>query len=652
MKETMIAALLLCCLTSAVFAEVKLPALFSDHAVIARRADARVFGYAGPGEKVTVAMAGKSASAAADKNGFWCVTLDLSKANAGPYELKVNNKVVKDVLTGEVWLASGQSNMQFQLHAVKDRFPDEMANSADNELRFFQVNTAKRDTPQKDLDGKWVIAAKNTTGSFSAVAYFFAKKLRSELKVPVGVLSAAVGGSPIEAWFSPEAVAGNPLLQRNMKQVQQWIREYPPKYTIAQAEWEKKVNRQDKPHDKVPAEKWEKRQLTYAVYNGRGAGWLRRNVDLTAEQVAKGVTVNLGALCYPAEIWVNGRKIAEHKADDIALERVFTAAVPAAALKAGSNEFAFRYFNSRWTRPVPQPIRIGELTIPRNSVWEMNREYELPVLVPEVGRSQPLLPASRFVLPGAFYNGMVAPMVPVKLSGMIWYQGEANAGAGNYPELFKAFILDMRAKFMDKDLPFFFCQLAAYQNKITDPNPTPGWTRQRENQRAALALPHTGMAVLTDCGEAQDIHPHDKQTPGNRLAACALAEAYGKKVACRSPYLSGVKVEGDKLRLTLTDLEGGLVAKPVPEKQIIAGYKKAYAPLVRNSPGTQLEGFALCGKDGKWFWADSAVIDGNTVVVSSKKVPAPTRVRYNWSNNPSGNLYNKAGFPAAPFESK
>ena len=643
---------LFCSLASAAFAAVKLPALFSDHAVIARKADARIFGYADPGEKVTVTMAGKEAITTADKKGYWCVTLDLSKAKDGPYTLKVNDKTVKDVLTGEVWLASGQSNMQFSLGAIRDRFPHEIAKSADNQLRFFQVNAAKRDTPQKDLNGKWVIASPRTSSGFSAVAYFFAKKLRAELKTPVGVLNAAVGGSPIEAWFSDKAVATIPELIKSAKQVRKWQEEYPPKYTAAQAAWEKKTNRQDRPHNKVPDSGWVKRTLRYALFTGHGGAWMRRSVDLTKNDISKGITVNLGALCYPAEIWVNGKKIAEHSSTDIALERVFSAKVPASALKVGANEFAFRYFNSRWTRPIPQPVRIGDIVIPQNAVWEMNNEHELPRLTNEVGRSQPLLPAARFSAPGSFYNGMIAPMVPAKISGMIWYQGEANAGHSSYRKLFQLFIKDMRTTFRNKDLPFYFCQLAAYQDKIKDPNPTPGWVKQRENQRHALALPHTGMAVLTDCGEAKDIHPHDKQTPGLRLAACALADTYGKKVAYKSPYVASVKKEGTCLRVSFTDLEGGLVAKPVPEQQIIFGYKKQYAPLVRNSPNTQIEGFALCGADKKWYWADKAVIDGETVVVSSAKVPDPVAVRYNWSNNPSGNLYNKAGLPVAPFESK
>ena len=644
-------ALILCGLAAAAFAEVKLPSVFSDHAVIARKADARIFGYAEPGEKVVVSMAGKSAETETGKDGRWCVTLDLSAADKGPYELKVNDKTVSDVLTGEVWLASGQSNMQFPMRAVKDRFPDAVAESADNELRFFMVDTAKYDTPQKNVSGKWMIADPKTTGGFSAVGYFFAQKLRSELKVPVAVLNVAVGGSPIEAWFSPEAVTTNSELQKGMEQVQKWIQQYPAEYTVRQAEWEKKAGRMDRPHDAVPAENWVKKPLNY-LFNGRGAGWIRRSVELSEVQVTQGIEVKLGALCFPAEIWVNGKKAAQNTPEEIALEKSFTAKIPAEMLKAGVNEFAFRYFNSRWTRPIPKPIVIGDLVVPEEEQWEMCNEFELPVLTNEVGSSQPLLPATRFAVPGTFYNGMIAPLVPVKLSGIIWYQGEANAGSYVYKTLFPEFVKDWRKAFMDENLPFYFCQLAAYQAKIADPNPETGWVRLRDFQRSALDLPHTGMAVLTDCGEAKDIHPHDKQTPGLRLAACALADAYGKKVPCKSPYLAGVKAEEGSLRISFTDLEGGLVARDVPEKQIIAGYKKEYAPIVRNSPETQLEGFAVCGADGKWFWADKAVIDGETVVVSSSKVQKPVRVRYNWSNNPSGNLYNKAGFPVAPFQSK
>ena len=262
---------------------------------------------------------------------------------------------------------------------------------------------------------------------------------------------------------------------------------------------------------------------------------------------------------------------------------------------------------------------------------------------------------------------MVNPLIPYDFTGVIWYQGESNACQPQiYTEATRALVADWRRQF-GRDFSFYWCQLANYQAKSVDPahlipvpqtsieyfSATPynsDWALFREAQAKALGIPGTGQAVLIDAGEADNVHPRNKQVVGWRLAALALAKDYGKKNAFSGPVYRELKVENGKIRLFFDFAESGLTARKIPEYYIVNSGRNQFLTLRRNSPGSELEGFAVAGKDGKWFWAD-AEIDGDTVLVWSDKVPKPTQVRYAWSNNPTCNLYNKAGFPAAPFRS-
>ena len=260
----------------------------------------------------------------------------------------------------------------------------------------------------------------------------------------------------------------------------------------------------------------------------------------------------------------------------------------------------------------------------------------------------PLSRQSQVCISGSLYGGMIAPIVPYAIRGAIWYQGESNVGrAWQYRTSFPLMIGDWRARWKQGDFPFYFCQLPNIDVK----NPQPGeaqWAELREAQSMALKLPHTGQAVLIDLGEADDIHPHNKQDVGERLAILALAQDYGQKIAYSGPVDQSIKIESGKARLSFAHVEGGLVARPVPELFVRSLLRFETAPTVRNSPQSELEGFAICGEDRKWVWAD-AKIEGESVVVWSKQVPAPVAVRYGWASNPTCNLYNKAGCPASPF---
>ena len=638
------------------FAEVKLPAIFSDHAVLARRAKVPVWGTADPGEKVSVTLGEASASTTADAQGKWRVALDLSKSPAGPFELKVNDKTIRDVVVGEVWLRSGQSNMAFQL---KDAFgcQEERKRPADPMFRCFTVR-ASSPTPMSDCKGRWVIAAPSTVGNFTAVGYFFGRKLRRELKAPVGLLHISWGGSPLQTWLSPEAGAAIPELVKSAKAQQRAFDSFDERRAVfckALAAWCEKYDRADTPapHALPPADaKW--RTIKLGRLPGKpGAVWVRRNFKLTEAQAKKGIALWIARVLVPMELYVNGKFVANYPQEQIDGMRAFASQVKPEFLHAGENTVMLRLFCSYESPSIYRSVRIAGLGVGAEP-WGFYREKEFSVPTAAMRGELPRHPGERprdFFFHSRLYNGGIAPQVPAALSGVIWYQGESNAGnPALYAKIFPALIRDWRKQFENPDMPFYYCQLANYRAKKNDPNEV-GWAAIREAQTATLSLPHTGQAVLIDLGEAGDIHPLDKKSVGDRLAALALARTYGKAVPCEGPRCKSVKVEGEAIRVTFDAVGGGLVAKPLPETYPIANARKTSAPLVRNSPASELEGFALCGADGKWFWAD-AKIDGDSVVVTSAKVPVPKRVRYAWGNNPTCNLYNKEGFPAVPFQSR
>lgn len=481
-------------------ADVKLPSIFGDHAVVQRDKPIRVWGWADRGETVTVSLGDESKTVTAGAEGKWSVALGARKAG-GPLVLKVAGKntiELSDVMIGEVWLASGQSNMAWTVSGSMN-FEQEKAEANHPHLRMFTVERTPAETPQADCRGQWRVCTPDTVGGFSAVAYFFGRMLHKELGVPVGLIDSSWGGTPIEAWTSLEA-----------QQAQEPLR---PKLD----EWQKRVETYDP-------------QKARQDYERLLARW--------EEEAAKA------------------------KAEG---------------------------------KPAPRkPQPAGD---PRMS---------------------PRRPAN-------LYNGMIAPLAPYAIAGAIWYQGEANAGAASvYALQLDTMIRNWRAIFQCGDFPFAWVQLANFMKPQEQPSEG-GWAWIREQMLQALRIPNTGMAVIIDIGEANNIHPRNKQDVGKRLALWALKAAYGQDVVYSGPIYKAMKVDGGKAVLSFDHVGGGLVAKD-----------------------GALKGFAVAGADQKWVWAD-ARIEGDTVVVSSPEVKEPVAVRYGWANNPPCNLYNKEGLPASPF---
>lgn len=643
-------------------ADVVLPAILSDHMVLEKSSATAVWGKADPGEEVAITLAGQSASTTAGEDGRWRLTLDLKEAEAGPHEMVVKGKNeirVRDVVVGDVWVAAGQSNMQFTLRGAAGA-DAEMAAPANPMLRHFKVKVVPSPDPLEDCEGKWEITGPDTVGDFTAVGYFFAKTLQKNLDVPIGLINASLGGTAAESWTSPDGLRKEPELGPVAEAQWKEAREYPERrknWEAGFAEWTKTTNRADRregaPSDfaamDAGPEGWTTITLPGPLSGGEsGARWFRKTVEIPERLAGRQLPLVLGEIEGFEEVYWNGELIAALTPEThpgAPHPRRYD--IPAKLLKPGTNVLAIRVFSP--ATPGGLQGRVFKVaTISLKGEWLTRVEYTFPGPPPPPPPVQPPGPRRDSGTAASLYNGMIHPITPFTIKGVIWYQGEGNASrAWQYRKTFPRLIQDWREQWKNPELPFYFCQLANHGKK--EPAPSDGnWAELRDAQSLALALPGTGQAVLLDLGEGEGIHPVRKKEVGERLAQIALARTYGRSVPYSGPVVKSSAVEGNTIRLQFTHTDGGLVARPLPEKHDLNIPEGRTAPLIRNSPESELEGFAICGKDGQWVWA-KARIDGNDVLVWSDSVPEPAAVRYAWADNPTANLYNGAGFPAGPF---
>lgn len=570
----------------------------------------------------------------------------------------MNDCVARDVVVGEVWLCSGQSNMEFTMASADDA---EAENRVTNRLlRCFIVEKGTAVVPQKEVRGRWCVAEPGSTMAMTAVGYHFAKDLQRELKTPFGIIQSAVGASTIEAWCDPVTMAADPAGKRELDRQIEFMRDYrayEERCEAALVDWAKRWERGDRPHAGVPTDGWcplNERERE-SILRGAGAVWYRRTVDVGPTRpfqfTRKRFIESQWAFDEAAvEVYWNGARVARTFPEDPIEKNTEIYEIPAGA---GRGELAVRVFSPERILDVLRYFFDGNVCLERAG-WMTFEEFSLPPLSSEMRASQPprQLQCLRQHWPTGLFNSMIAPLVPMGLSGVIWYQGESNARRADvYGDLFEAMIRSWRTLFGREDLPFAWCQLAAYQNKADDPaEKDDSWPRLRAQQQRALRLPMTGQAVLIDAGETGDIHPRDKRTPGRRLAAWALNRVYGRTdVAFRGPHATEVVREGSSVRVAFADVVGGLQARDLGETYPRRTKVNDFGKVVRNSPQAAVEGFAVAGADGVWHWADAAEIEGSAVRVSAKAVPEPTAVRYGWSRNPYVNLYNAEGLPAEPF---
>ena len=640
--KSVLAALFFCVsmlVASTVRAEIRLARLFSDGAVLQRQKPLPLWGWANPNENVSVTLAGQAKSVRADAGGRWSVEFAAMEAG-GPFELKVSagseNLTVKDILLGEVWLCSGQSNMEWTVKQ-SDNFASEKRDADYPQIRHFYVEHSVEIEPQTDLKkGEWKAASPETVGDFTAVGFFFAREIYNKLKIPVGLVHSSWGGSQIEGWISREGMLSSDelgeygrnlpknwaeadaLLERNLKRITLGDPERNP--TLAD---EKKYTEAGYDFSKwhtggSPIGQWDWK----GIWAFRGNGFMARSVELPESFNGQEVTLGLAQIHSYIEVYLNGKMIYSGTATG---EKMLF-------------PMAKEFWKRRENRIVVKMNRVIEpawfglgLTGSADDVFVATRTEKIPLgdgwkLMPSFAERREYAHSSNNV-GTAIYNGMIAPLVPFAMRGVLWYQGETNAGRSfQYRKTFPLMINDWRKKWND-EFYFYFVQLSSYGANQSS-NEGSGWAELREAQTMTLSLPKTGMAVTTDIGNALDIHPTNKQDVGRRLAANALKQTYGMEIPYSSPLFDSVKFENGKAFVSFKIADGGLTAKD----------KFGY-----------VRGFEIAGADRKFYYA-KAEISGSKVVVSSERVENPVAVRYAWSDAPvDANLYNSAGFPAAPF---
>jgi sialate O-acetylesterase len=688
--------------TTAARADVTLPSVFSEHMVLQRSAATPVWGRADPGEKITITLTPAAtpaaatppaaapvltASTTASPDGRWRVNLDLSgvaRTPAGPHTLRIqtpaNTLDIPDVLIGEVWLASGQSNMARTMSASATR--EEIAASANNSIRFFTASRKTSPAPLADVAGKWTVAAPDTTRGFSAVAYYFARQLQAELGVPFGIIHASWGGTPVEAWTSLDALKTDPAISPAATAQVTAFADFPATKTAWLAKlkpWLAANQREDRPTPPAAlaalatgpaaagADGWTKIRLAGKL-PGERILWVRREITVPPSDAGKPLTIDIDEIVGIDTVYLDGKKIGGRTLETYdgdgrsRLNSRRQYRVPASAVTAGPHTLAIRIY-----APLGESaINAGYFTAGSQKLfgdWLLKTEHAFAPLTPAARAASPAplkAPHRPWNVPASLYNGMIDALVPYALRGFIWYQGEHDAGnPRRYRATFPLLINDWRARWTGPGLAttpatplsFYWCQLPNFQGKTDDPNASPGWAGIREAQTLTLKLPRTGQAVLIDAGEAGDVHPKSKHEAGARLAALALTHDYGKPVAYSGPAYDSMTNEGSAIRIRFKHTDGGLVARPVPSEYLYQSVpQRVTKPLKRNSPDSQLEGFAIRAAGGKWEWADARIDAAtNTVIVTSPRVPKPEAVRYAWFSNPTCNLYNAAGFPACPF---
>ncbi len=627
-----------------VAAATKLPLLhplFCDHAILQRDASVPVWGWTVPGAKVTVTFAGQTCNAIAGPDGKWMAKLKPMPASVEPRTLTVTSQIgppaasAHDVLVGDVWLCSGQSNMEMGMRLTGAT--NDIASANFPNLRLLTVPHGVALEPQQTLKCRWLPCSPETLSQgiwegFSAVGFYFGRDLHRELGVPIGLIQCAWGGTPAEAWTSAEALAPlgdfkNSLATvRDMAQAgkkmdyaqiyNQWFLKHETgsehgwqKITANVAGWQNIIMPQ--PFEQIGLEKFD------------GTVWFRHEFVLPANWPAADAQLALGYIDDEDTTWINGVEVGQTQRPD--RERNYP--VPASILKPGTNVIAIRVIDTGGLGGLMAHagkihLASGDGVISLDGVWQM--KATLPFS--SQNAPPPSLDSNNPNVVTYLFNGMIAPLLPFAIKGAIWYQGEANADhADQYQRLLPALIQDWRTHFSEGNFPFYIVQLANFQATNAEPRNHP-WAELREAQAlTAKNVSNSGLAVTIDVGDAGDIHPKDKRTVGHRLALIALAKDYDRNVEYSGPTYDSMKINGNQARLKFDHAKGGLVAK-----------------------GGPLTGFAVAGADGKFVWA-KAEVDGDTVVLSAPSISKPVAVRYAWDVNPICNLYNQAGLPAVPF---
>ena len=632
--------------TGVLQAKVVLPSVFTDNMVLQQKTDITFYGDATKNKQLIVKTGwnGKEYHTEADGQGKWSLKIPTPAAG-GPYEITFSDGKklqLKNVMIGEVWFCSGQSNMEMPVAGWGKvmNYEQEIAEAAYPAIRLFQVKKNTSLAPLKEVEstlGGWQECSSATVPEFSALAYFYARALWKELNVPIGVIDCTWGGTPAEAWTNHETLRQVMGFREEMDKLERLgfdPNRMEQAYSEERAHWQSLFTEKDKGMENgklcwtapsLSEEDWQTISLP-GYWEGKGLKdfdgiiWFRRSLEIPAEWAGKPLTLRLGMIDDEDITYFNGVEIA--RGAGYMTPRTYT--IPAKLVKAGKAVLAVRVSDFGGEGGIHGKaedlyVEADGKRISLAGDWKYRIGLSLTGFPPA-----PISPVQSSSYPTVLFNAMVKPWTAFPIKGVIWYQGEANVGRSEqYGDLFPALITDWRRQWRS-DFPFYFVQLANFmESKKIQPDSE--WAALREAQTKALKLDQVGMAVTIDIGLADDIHPKNKQEVGRRLALVALAGSYGKNVSSSAPVFQNYIIKGNKMELDFGQKQDGFQIK-----------------------GTTLKGFTIAGPDRVFYPAEAMVHDGK-IILSSTEVPAPLAARYGWADNPDCNLYGENGLPVAPF---
>jgi len=620
-------------------ADIRLPRLVSDGMVLQRDEELVIWGWADPGEPITVTLASETGKTVTGPDGKWSTVLPAMDAG-GPYTLTIKGKnqvVINDVLLGDVWFCSGQSNMVHMLDIHDVTYAQDIVEADFPQIRQFLVPTATDlMQPQPDVPAAtWEQAIGEKVRAFSAVAYFFATQIHKTQGIPVGIINASVGGTPIEAWTSEAGLRQFPEVTSSILQNKDTAYVHATNRAAALANTPAPFNDMGITSDPkwfetdhMPGSGWRTINVPgywedQGIRNLNGIVWYRKEVEIPAAMVGKPARIFLGRIVDADELYINGKKIGN--TTYMYPQRRYH--IAADVLKAGTNVFVVRVTNHNgkggFVPDKPYCIFAGADTVDLKGTWH----YKVGAVFPPAIAHNRVPSINIQNQPTALFNAMVAPVTDYAIKGVLWYQGESNVAQPEvYAGYMRALIADWRNQWGDETLPFLFVQLPGFMEYNYLPAES-HWAELREAQRQTLTVQHTAMAVAIDLGEWNDIHPERKKEVGERLARLAREMVYHEDINASGPLYRSYRKEGSKIRLSFDAVGSGL----------------------KTADGGPLAEFAVAGADKKFVWAQAEIV-GDDVVVWCDSIPDPLYVRYAWADNPvNPNLYNKEGLPASPF---
>lgn len=604
--------------------------------VLQRNKPIPVWGWAAPNEKITVQFHAQTKNIKADKSGKWMLQLDAEEAG-GPFELSVkgkNNITFSNVLIGEVWICSGQSNMEWQVRNTTNA-EAAMAVADYPMIHHIEVTKNVSSIPLEDIKGgQWQVCNPQTVGGFTAVGFFFARELYNELKVPVGLIHTSWGGTHSETWTSREAFENSNEFRSMIASMPELNLDSLGKVKYAamlnkieklQGSFDQNINTDEWKNSNYNDAQWQHAKLPglweqQGLDGFDGTAWYRKTITVSAADAGKPALLQLAMIDDNDITYINGVKVGSTNSWNS--KRNYN--IPAGVLKEGKNIIAIRVEDTGGGGGLygdAEDLKIVIDNKPQSLAGEWLFHVE------SVAKNNASVGPNDY--PTLLYNAMLHPLIPYSIEGAIWYQGESNAGrAYQYRKAFPLMITDWRQQWKQGDFPFYFVQLSSYNSANGNSKDGSSWAELREAQTMTLSLPNTGMAVITDIGESNDIHPRNKMDVGKRLAAIALHNVYGKNNVYSGPVYQSMKTDGNKIIISFANTGSGLMAK---DKY---GYVK---------------GFEIAGNDQQFHYAQ-AIIEGNHVIVFCDAVTQPVAVRFGWADDAGeDNLFNKEGFPAAPF---